>query len=92
VPIAYVEATNFTINGADGYDGYSQTTNPALWDCYDDATKSACDRDNETQWGKIWHTQYDRLDKMAELFPGRVEQQLSANTDLMIRFLKEPGL
>ena len=92
VPIAYVEATNFTINGADGYDGYSQTTNPALWDCYDDATKSACDRDSETQWGKIWHTQYDRLDKMAELFPGRVQQQLGANTELMIRFLKEPGL
>ena len=28
VPIAYVEATNFTINGEDGYDGYSQSTNP----------------------------------------------------------------
>jgi hypothetical protein len=69
VPIAYVEATNFTINGEDGYDGYSQSTNPALWDCYDDATKSACDRDSETQWGKIWHTEHDRLDKMAELFP-----------------------
>lgn len=92
VPIAYVEATNFTINGADGYDGYSQSTNPALWDCYDATTKSACDRDSETQWGKIWHTQYDRLDKMEELFPGRVESQLGANTDLMIRFLKEPGL
>lgn len=92
VPIAYVEATNFTIDGEDGYDGYSQSTNPALWDCYDEASKSACDRDSETQWGKIWHTQYDRLDKMAELFPGRVQQQLGANTDLMIRFLKEPGL
>jgi hypothetical protein len=29
---------------------------------------------------------------MAELFPGRIEQQLGANTDLMIRFLKAPGL
>ena len=92
VPIAYVEATNFTINGEDGYDGYSQSTNPALWDCYDEASKSACDRDSETQWGKIWHTEHDRLDKMAELFPGRVQQQLGANTDLMISFLKEPGL
>ncbi|MFQ2348877.1 MULTISPECIES: M28 family metallopeptidase [Aeromonas] len=92
VPVAYVEATNFTINGEDGYDGYSQTTNPALWDCYDEATKSACDRGSETQWGKIWHTQYDRLDKMAELFPGRVQQQLGANTELMLRFLREPGL
>lgn len=92
VPVAYVEATNFTIDGEDGYDGYSQSTNPALWDCYDEASKSACDRDSETQWGKIWHTQYDRLDKMAELFPGRVQQQLGANTELMIRFLKEPGL
>jgi Zn-dependent M28 family amino/carboxypeptidase len=92
VPIAYVEATNFTINGADGFDGYSQSTHPALWDCYDEGSKSACDRDSETQWGKIWHTSHDRLDKMAELFPGRVEQQLGANTDIMIRFLRDPGL
>ena len=92
VPVAYVEATNFTINGEDGYDGYSQSTNPALWDCYDETSKSACDRDSETQWGKIWHTEHDRLDKMAELFPGRVQQQLGANTDLMISFLKAPGI
>ena len=92
VPIAYVEATNFTINGQDGYDGYSQSTHPALWDCYDEAGKSACDRESETQWGKIWHTRHDRLDRMAELFPGRVEQQLGANTEILIRFLREPGL
>ncbi|MGY3925945.1 M28 family metallopeptidase [Aeromonas simiae] len=92
IPVAYLEATNFTINGADGYDGYSQSTNPALWDCYDATTKSACDRESETQWGKIWHTQYDRLDKLQEIFPGRVQQQLSDGTTLLIRFLREPGL
>ena len=83
VPIAYVEATNFTINGEAGYDGYSQSTNPARNRIYDDATKSACDPGHsETQWGKIWHTEHDRPDRMAELFPGRMEQQLGANTDL----------
>ncbi|MEW7867256.1 M28 family metallopeptidase [Aeromonas diversa] len=90
IPVAYVEATNFTIDGHDGYDGYSQTTNPALWDCYDPATKSACDRNSETQWGKIWHTQYDRLDKMDELFPGRVQKQITDGTELLLRYLKAP--
>ncbi|MCD8547250.1 MAG: M20/M25/M40 family metallo-hydrolase [Aeromonadaceae bacterium] len=92
IPVAYLEATNFDINGADGYDGYSQTTNAALWDCYDADSKSACDRESETQWGKIWHTQYDRLDRMAELFPGRIESQIADTTRLMLRFVQDPGL
>ncbi|GAA4498696.1 M28 family metallopeptidase [Pseudaeromonas paramecii] len=92
IPVAYLEATNFGINGEDGYDGYSQTTNAALWDCYDADSKSACDRDSETQWGKIWHTQYDRLDRMEEVFPGRIQSQIADSTRLMLRFVQDPGL
>ncbi|KHT64233.1 peptidase M28 [Photobacterium gaetbulicola] len=87
IPIAYVEATNFDINGKWGFDGYSQTVNPAAWDCYDAENKTACDRDSETQWGKIWHTEFDRLDKLEELFPGRVDQQLSDNVNIVLELL-----
>ncbi len=31
IEIAYIEATNFNIKGHDGYDGYSQVTNPIFW-------------------------------------------------------------
>ncbi|MEH6529810.1 MAG: M20/M25/M40 family metallo-hydrolase [Photobacterium frigidiphilum] len=87
IPIAYVEATNFNINGEDGYDGYSQTTNPEMWDCYDSDTKTACDRETETKWGKIWHTEYDKLDKLDEAFPGRVAKQVSDNVNIVIELL-----
>jgi hypothetical protein len=87
IPIAYVEATNFNINGEYGNDGYSQTTNPEMWDCYDSDTKTACDRDTETKWGKIWHTEYDKLDKLEEAFPGRVAKQVSDNVNIVIELL-----
>lgn len=92
IPIGYVEATNFAIDGKDGYDGYSQTTNPAVWDCYDVNTKSACNHDDETKWGKIWHTGFDRLGKLDEIFPGRVQKQISDGTELTLKFLNDPGL
>ncbi len=92
IPIAYLEATNFNINGQNGYDGYSQSTHPELWDCFDAAANSACDRESEQQWGEIWHTGADRLDKLETLFPGRIKQQLNAATDLLIRFLTQPEL
>ena len=92
VPIAYVESTNFTINGKDGYDGYSQSVHPTLWDCFDEKNKTACDRKTETKWGKIWHTEFDRLDKLDILFPGRLDQQMTDNvnilTDLLSNFDK----
>ncbi|AJR05156.1 Zn-dependent exopeptidase M28 [Photobacterium gaetbulicola] len=91
IPIAYVEATNFDINGKWGFDGYSQTVNPAAWDCYDAENKTACDRENETRWGKIWHTEFDRLDKLEELFPGRVEQQLSDNVNIVLELMTSAG-
>jgi hypothetical protein len=69
VPIAYVEATNFTINGEDGLPVDSPraparrcgtaTTTPARAPAIGTARPSGA---------KIWHTEHDRLDKMAELF------------------------
>ncbi|PSW05772.1 M28 family metallopeptidase [Photobacterium lipolyticum] len=87
IPIANVESTNYNINGKWGYDGYSQTTHPDTWDCYDEATKTACNRETETKWGKIWHMEFDRIDKLEELFPGRIEKQLSDNVHVMIELL-----
>jgi Zn-dependent M28 family amino/carboxypeptidase len=88
VPIAYIEATNFSINGKDGYDGYSQSTNPALWDCFSEQELSACDRNKETKWGDIWHTEYDRLDKLIPLFGKRLELQLAQNIQLLTEFVE----
>lgn len=90
IPIANVESTNYSINGEWGFDGYSQTIHPDTWDCYDEATKAACDRGTETKWGKIWHTEFDRLDMMEALFPGRIEKQLSDNVQVMITLLTNP--
>jgi len=87
IPIAYVESTNFTINGEDGFDGYSQTTNPSFWDCYNESEKTACDRKKETKWGKIWHTQFDRIDTLNKHFPDRVERQISNNVKVIIDLL-----
>ena len=87
IPIAYIESTNFTINGKNGYDGYSQSTNPALWDCYDPKSNSACNRDSETKWGHIWHTEFDRLEQLNKMFPKRIEQQLNNNVAVLTEFL-----
>lgn len=86
VPIAYIESTNFTLNGKDGYDGYSQTDNSALWDCFDKETRSACERQKEIQWGNIWHTRFDQLATLKPLFPQRITEQLSANIKVLIVF------
>lgn len=87
IPIAYVEATNFNINGEEGYDGYSQTENPMMWDCYDAEKKTACNREKETKWGKIWHTEFDRLDKLEQAFPGRVNKQTKNNVEVVVEYL-----
>jgi Zn-dependent M28 family amino/carboxypeptidase len=83
IPIAYVESTNFTINGKDGFDGYSQSTHPALWDCYDDKNKTACDRKTEKKWGNIWHSKFDQIEVLEQLFPNRVTKQLFDNIHVM---------
>lgn len=87
IPIGYLEATNFEIAGADGNDGYSQTEKPQLWDCYDSDKKTACDRDSEHGWGMIWHTQFDRLDTLQPVMPGRLEEQLAKNVAVLEKFV-----
>ncbi|MGB1199258.1 MAG: M28 family metallopeptidase [Thalassotalea sp.] len=86
VPIAYIESTNFTLNGKDGYDGYSQTDHADLWDCFD--SDSACERKKEKQWGHIWHTKSDKLAQLNQLFPHRITDQLNANVRVLMRFLR----
>lgn len=86
IAIAYIETTNFQINGKDGYDGYSQSTNPGLWDCFDPDKVTACDRESETQWGRIWHSGNDQLKHLESVFPGRVQKQLDANVKVLNAF------
>lgn len=90
VPIAYIETTNFKINGKDGYDGYSQSVDPALWDCFDAKNMTACDREKETLWGRIWHEKHDRLDYLLEYMPARIESQLKNNVTVLVEFLGNP--
>ncbi|KXI30482.1 M28 family metallopeptidase [Paraglaciecola hydrolytica] len=88
LPVVDLEATNFSINGKEGYDGYSQSTHPELWDCFSTEKMGACDRESETKWGGIWHTQYDRLDKLLPLFGQRIETQLEQNLKLLSDFIE----
>ncbi|NVK55957.1 MAG: M28 family peptidase [Alteromonadaceae bacterium] len=92
IPIAYIEATNFAINGKDGFDGYSQSLHPELWDCLDAPQQTACDRDAEKRWGRIWHTGNDRLATLETLHPGRLQAQLSAVSKLLVYYLTGNGL
>jgi hypothetical protein len=87
MPIAYIEATNFSIDGKDGNDGYSQSIHPELWDCIDNEKVTACERKTEKQWGQIWHTKADRLELMNRLFPDRINQQMSKSLKLLTTFL-----
>ncbi|CCQ12628.1 Aminopeptidase Y (Arg, Lys, Leu preference) [Pseudoalteromonas luteoviolacea B = ATCC 29581] len=87
LPIAYIEATNFMIHGEDGYDGYSQTVSPALWTCFDQTTLGACDRDDESQWGKIWHTRFDQQNYIIKALEKQVTDQFSSNVLLIRDFL-----
>ncbi|BDX05557.1 M28 family metallopeptidase [Planctobacterium marinum] len=89
IPIAYIETTNFQINGKDGYDGYSQSVNPGLWDCFDAESVTACDREKETQWGRIWHSGNDQLIHLESVFPGRIESQLNANVKVLNAFFSQ---
>lgn len=83
IPIAQLEATNFAIDGDSGKDGYSQTTHVDAWDCYQEEGKTACDRKAEKKWGRIWHTEFDRLDKLNAMFEGRLQSQLKQNVDVL---------
>ena len=59
-----------------------------------DATKSACGRDSETEWEPRSGTRaLIASTEWPETLPGPDRaQQLGASLDLMIRFLRAPGL
>lgn len=86
IPIAYLESTNFKINGRTGKDGYSQTTHPKLWDCFDKVNLTACNRKTESQWGQIWHSKHDSIARINQWFPQRLPQQMNANLAVLIEF------
>ena len=87
IAVAQLEATNFDIVGRNGNDGYSNTVNPELWDCFDPKTLGSCDRDKERKWGMIWHRPADRLDVLNQLFPGRIETQMKAGIVVLSELL-----
>ncbi len=89
IPIANLEATNFSVQGKNGKDGYSQTENPNLWSCYDEEIKGTCDKANEKKWGEIWHTEFDRIDVLEKEFPSRLKSQLTNNYQLLTHFVYE---
>ena len=89
IAIGNFEATNFSINGESGRDGYSQTVHPDLWTCFDPIVIGACNRDQEQKWGKIWHTEFDRLDILENIHPGRIQQQLSDNLKVLKAFINK---
>jgi Zn-dependent M28 family amino/carboxypeptidase len=90
IPIAYVEATNFSLKGKNGYDGYSQTKEPKLWNCFEPLIQGACDAKTEKLWGSIWHTQFDDLVTLEAVFPGRIKKQLDDTVKIVSTFLSRP--
>lgn len=90
IPIAFLESTNFSINGLYGFDGLSQTSNPAFWDCFNSASQGACNRKTESSWGIILHSQFDRLDTIEAAFPERIKVQLDNTVSLFSAFLLAP--
>lgn len=92
IPIAYLEATNFAIDGHSGNDGYSQTIHKEAWNCFKQDGLTACDRDTEKKWGMIWHTEFDRLDKLTQMFKNRLQSQLTQNIDVLEAFVKQTNI
>lgn len=90
IPIAYLESTNFLINGKDGYDGYSQTTDKQFWDCFDDKKMTACHRQTESKWGNIWHTKFDSATFLTAKENKKLESQLNSAVTLISHFLFLP--
>ena len=89
VPIAYIEATNFKIIGKDGNDGYSQTTNSKFWDCFDTHKMSSCNKQKETRWGNIWHSEYDTFEAIDDIFPHRIQKQLDRHYQVLTSFIED---
>ncbi|WP_462171885.1 M28 family metallopeptidase [Pseudoalteromonas xiamenensis] len=92
IPTVYIEATNFTLYGKDGYDGYSQTAEAKFWTCYDKATLGACDRNEEKKWGQIWHTPYDSHAQMVGDLKEKIALQFDANVELLSNYVIKKSL
>ncbi len=88
MPVAYLEATNFSIVGKDGNDGYSQSIHPKLWSCINEEKLSACDAKSEKKWGQIWHTGADQLNFLNGLFPERINQQMDKSLQLLSAYFE----
>ncbi|RJY07900.1 Zn-dependent exopeptidase M28 [Parashewanella spongiae] len=91
IPIAYIEATNFSIDGKDGHDGYSQTVNNNFWSCFNKKEATACNRKKEQQWGQIWHTKFDSAEKLRPIFDARLQSQMNINLKLLKTYLTQPN-
>ncbi|MBF7074416.1 M28 family peptidase [Glaciecola sp. MH2013] len=89
VEIAYIEATNFNINGKDGNDGYSQAADKAYWDCFDEENLTSCDRPNEKAWGQIWHTKFDQRAALFPVMKDKLQAQQEQNVETLGVFLKD---
>lgn len=87
IKTAYLEATNFEINGKSGNDGYSQIKDKAFWTCFDEATVGACDRKQERHWGSIWHTKFDHPDYLMPKLSARLKSQLDQNVNVLSKFV-----
>ncbi|WP_068545303.1 M28 family metallopeptidase [Thalassotalea crassostreae] len=87
VAIAYIEATNFMIDGESGYDGYSQSVNPKLWSCFDDTKQTTCDKSKEKHWGKIWHTGFDQEKHLLAIMEDKIKSQFLSNIELLYQFI-----
>ena len=87
IPIAYIEATNFALEGKRGNDGYSQVADKAYWTCLDDTKLAACDRSKEKAWGEIWHTKFDRADALFPVMKDRLKAQMEQNVVVLRTFL-----
>lgn len=90
IPIAYLEATNFTVKGKRGFDGYSQTDNPEFWTCFDADKRTACDRFREKTWGEIWHTKFDTEKALFPVMKDHLRSQQRKNVAVLVSFLTSP--
>lgn len=87
IKTAYLEATNFSIKGKGGNDGYSQVIDKTFWTCFDEASIGACDRKKEKQWGSIWHTKFDHPDYLMPAFSARLKKQLEQNVNVLSEYV-----
>ncbi|GAB2999045.1 M28 family metallopeptidase [Psychrosphaera aestuarii] len=89
VTTAYIEATNFALNGKRGNDGYSQVADKAYWDCFDEKNLTSCNRDDEKAWGEIWHTKFDKKTALFPVMKEHLKNQQQQNVKVLLEFVKQ---